>query len=82
VGNNDRHVCWCRPHQAGRNLRLRVWFVDDATVAEHIDGEKRLDARQIEIWLAELEQSRKRVTHLEAAMTEANLEFHYPYELR
>jgi len=58
----------------------RVWFVSDETVAEHIDGEKRLDAREIERWLAELEQARYRIAALEAAMVEAGLDFGLPWK--
>ena len=58
----------------------RVWFVDDKTVAKHIDGEKRLDARKIERWLAELEQARYRIANLEAAMTEVGLDFGLPWQ--
>ncbi len=52
----------------------------DGIIAEHVDGEKRLTVREIEQWLADLEQARYKIAALEAAMLEAGLDFSYPGE--
>jgi hypothetical protein len=62
--------CLCLPAGAGR----------EGITATHVDGEKVLPVQEIEQRLADLEQARYRIAALETAMTEAGLDFGYPWE--
>lgn len=60
----------------------RVYSLDGAdVVAEHFEGEKILDAREIGSRLAQLEQARYHIATLESAMLEAGLELENPWDV-
>ncbi len=67
---------------------IQLWrvYVDhtlggETIVAEHFEGEKVLNVKQIESRLAQLEQARYRIAALESAMTEAGLELESPWDI-
>lgn len=53
----------------------------ETVIAEHFEGEKILNAKQIADRLGQLEQARYRIAALESAMLEAGLELENPWEV-
>lgn len=82
-----KHEKWEITHKAGKATE-RIWTIYNPTplrgnngiIAVHVDGEKRLTVREIEQWLANLEQARYQIAALETAMLEAGLEIEHPWE--